>query len=469
MPSYAPDLSPFYRQKLDWRTCVGNDECAWLTVPLDYAHPTGRTLRLAVLRVPAQDGSHRLGQLVVDPGGPGGSAVEYAAGGALSFGPELARHYDIVGMDPRGVGESSPLQCLDTKGLDTFLAADPSPDTPAELRRFSTLNRKFGEACLAHDRGLTEHMGTVEVAKDMDVLRAALGERKLDYQGASYGTLIGATYANLFPHHVGKMVLDGAIDPSLTTAQFTLGQAGGFQTALDAFVDDCVKRSSCALGDSRKTALQRIDQLINQADATPLPTGSGRRLTEALAETGIGFPLYAKSLWPQLREALAQAIDHGDGSDLLALADENNDRGKSGYTDNLINALYDVSCLDRDDYVPLSQVPRYLPEFEKVAPTFAREFAYEMSICQTWPVHTGRHAAPLHAKGAPPIVVIGTTRDPATPYRWAVGLARQLDSGHLITRDGDGHTGFRTGNSCVDDAVDAYWIDGKVPRNGLSC
>ncbi len=468
MPSYTENLKRFYEQKLDWRSCASGDECAWLTVPLDYAHPDGPTIRLAVLRVPAEQRSRRVGQLVVNPGGPGGSAIEYAAAGSLAFGATVARYFDIVGMDPRGVGESRPLECLRTAARDEFLAADPSPDTPAEVTRIDGLIRQFGEACLQRGGDLARHMSTVEAAKDMDILRAALGESKLDYHGASYGTLLGATYADLFPTHVGRMVLDGAIDPSLSTVDFSIDQARGFQTALDAFVADCVK-DSCPLGDDKQVALARIKQLLVEIDQQPLDTGSDRPLTEGLATAGIAYPLYAKSLWPRLRDALQRAIDDGDGAPLLALADQYNSRGSNGFTDNGTNALYAVNCLDHGDYVTSSEVPDYFGKFEKAAPTFARWFAYGMAACSTWPVQSGKHTVAMHAAGAPPIVVIGTTRDPATPYQWAKALAGQLDSGHLISRDGDGHTGFNMGNECVDDAVNDYLVKGKVPPDGLSC
>ena len=326
LPSTDTSLARFYGQKLDWSDC-GTYQCTRLTVPLDYAHPEGETIRLAVLRVPAEQRSRRVGQLVVNPGGPGGSAIEYAAAGSLAFGETIARYYDIVGMDPRGVGRSTPLECLRTAARDEFLAADPSPDDPAEVQGLDKLIREFGDACLARSGELARHMSTVEAAKDMDVLRAALGEPKLDYHGASYGTLLGATYADLFPKHVGRMVLDGAIDPSLSTPEFTLGQAKGFQTALEAFIDDCVGRLVSPRQD-KKEALARIDQLLDQIDRKPLETGSDRELTEGLASAGIAYPSTRESLWPRLRSALGSAIDDGDGSELLELADQYNSRAR---------------------------------------------------------------------------------------------------------------------------------------------
>jgi pimeloyl-ACP methyl ester carboxylesterase len=468
MPSYPAALRRFYEQRLDWTGC-GSYECALLSVPLDYAEPDGKTIDLAVLRVPATQRSRRIGQLVVDPGGPGASAVQYAAAGALAFGPTVARYFDLVGMDPRGVGQSTPLECLSTGALDEFFATDPSPDDVQEVGALDGQARAMGEGCVAESGDLARHVSTVEAARDMDVLRAALGEPQLDYLGASYGTFLGATYADLFPKNVRRMVLDGAVDPSLSTIDLALGQARGFQTALQAYVEDCVAGAGCPLGDDADAALARIRDLLDQLDAEPLETGTDRRLTEGLATNGVIYPLYVKTLWPQLTAALSAAIERDDGAPLLALSDRLTHRGASAYDDNSSEALYAVNCLDHDDAIPSSRVPAYLDRFEAASPTFGRTFSWSISTCQQWPVHTGHVTKALHAAGAPPIVVVGTTRDPATPYAWAKALAGQLDSGRLVSRDGDGHTGFRQGNRCVDGAVEAYLVKGVAPRDGLSC
>ena len=467
-PTYATSLTRFYRQKLHWHRCSAN-QCTKLTVPLDYAHPDGRTIRLAVLRVPARQRSNRIGQLVVNPGGPGGSAIDYAAEGPLAFGPTLTRFFDIVGIDPRGVGRSTPITCLGTAGTDAYLAADPEPDNAREAAAYDRVTRGLGNACLRHSGQLLSHVSTIEVAKDMDVLRAALRERRLDYYGASYGTLIGATYANLFPTHVRRMVLDGAIDPALSTTQLALGQARGFETALRAYVQDCVSHSGCPLGSNVEEGLDRIRSLLSQIENKPLDTGTHRPLTMGLAIIGVFQPLYNQTLWPILTYALGAAIDHGDGGPLLSRADRYSDRGPDDFTNNIISASIAVNCLDRDDYVPSSQVPSLLPRFEKASPTFAKVFAYGVATCADWPIKTHRKGSAIHAKGAPPIVVIGTSRDPATPYVWAKRLAGELDSGRLIRRNGDGHTGFNKGNRCVDDAVENYLLTGRPPRNGRSC
>ncbi len=252
-----------------------------------------------MLRAPATRRSERVGQLVVNPGGPGGSAVDYAELGPFTFGATLTRYFDIVGIDPRGVGKSTPLECADTKQTDEFFAEDPDPDTRAEATEVDRINRAFGQGCEERHPELTKHISTVEAAKDMDILRAALGERQLDYLGASYGTLLGATYADLFPRHIRRMVLDGALDPTLSSEELYLGQAGGFETALTAYVRYCIHQGNCILGSDETAAKRRVGQLLQQLDQSPLPTAS-RPLTEGLGRYGVVLPLYVRSLWPVL-------------------------------------------------------------------------------------------------------------------------------------------------------------------------
>jgi len=466
-PSSPADLARYYEQNLNWRSC-GDNQCSRLTVPLNYDDPEGETIELAVLRAPAAKRGQRVGQLVVNPGGPGGSGVQYAASGSFVFGDALTDYFDIVGFDPRGVGKSTPLECAGTKQTDEFLALDPDPDNAAEQARFDRLIREFGEGCLKNSGDLVRHMTTREVAQDLDILREALGERQLDYFGASYGTSIGATYADLFPTNIRRMVLDGAIDPTLSTLQLSLGQAHGFEIALRAYLQDCVDQGDCLLGDSVEAGAERIGQLLEDLDAQPLPTASGRELTQGLAQYGIILPLYKQEYWPLLTLSLQQALQ-GGGDRLLNLADQYASREEDAYKDNSIDAYYAVYCLDHSDYVRAGEVPDLLEEFEKASPTFGRIFAYGAAACESWPVKSGALPSLLEAEGAPPIVVVGTTRDPATPYEQAVTLAKQLQSGVLVSRDGDGHTGFQQGNDCVDRAIEGYLIGGTVPKDGLSC
>ena len=468
LPTTDPRLAAYYDQKLSWRGC-GDNDCATLSVPLDYAKPAGKKIGLAVLKVRAGDKSERVGSLVVNPGGPGGSGVLFASAGKYQFGNDLADHFDIVGFDPRGVGKSDPISCGGTSRLDEFLAMDPDPDDAAERDRMDSLTQGFGNACVADSGDLVKHISTQEAARDMDILRAALDEPKLDYFGFSYGTFLGATYAELFPKNVGRFVLDGALDPSLSTAELSLEQARGFETALRAYVKDCVDGGDCILGTTVDQGTRRVRQLLDELETEPLPTKDGRPLTEGLGMMGVWLPLYAKDYWGSLTKALTQAIEDDRGDDLLALADQYASRSEDGYDDNSMAALIAVNCLDHSDTISTDQVPSRFAQFEAASPTFGRAFAFSLSACSNWPVKSGERSVALHAKGAPPIVVIGTTRDPATPLVWAQALAKQLDSGQLITRDGDGHTGFRQGSECVDDAVEGWLVEGRVPKPDLKC
>jgi pimeloyl-ACP methyl ester carboxylesterase len=304
------------------------------------------------------------------------------------------------------------------------------------------------------------------------VLRAALGERVISYFGFSYGTELGATYADLFPARVGRFVLDGGVDPTLDVRESNLTQARGFETALRAYVANCLDvTDSCFLGDSVEEGLQRIRDLLDRLDAQPLGTSSDRPLTQGLAVTGIIAPLYSREAWIVLSQALRSAFD-GDGSLLLSLADQYSGRQPDGtYATNLLEAFPAISCLDDPVGFRPADVPRELPAFEEASPTFGRYFVWSLITCRDWPAaRGGDEPAPiLDARGAPPIVVVGTTRDPATPLEESEALASQLESGVLVTRDGDGHTGYNSGNECVDEAIESYLIEGVVPRDGLTC
>jgi pimeloyl-ACP methyl ester carboxylesterase len=462
----AAALERFYEQELDWQSC-GDNDCATLEVPLDYEQPADRSIELQLLRVPARDQDKRVGSLVVNPGGPGGSGVDYAAAAQTYFGPELRSVFDIVGFDPRGVARSTPLDCVTDAELDRFVAADPDPDTAAERARSDQLLAELGEGCVRESGALAEHMATEEAARDMDVLRAVLGDARLSYFGASYGTLLGATYADRFPERVGRMVLDGALDPSLPSLELNLVQAKGFETALRAYVGGCVNRGGCFLGDSVDRGVRRIRRFLDQVEEAPLPAGD-RKLAVGNAVLGIWAPLYNERNWPVLDASLRAAFE-GNGAPLLSLSDSYASRGPDGYLNNSLEALYAVNCLDRDDAIASSEVAQHLPRFAKASPTFGAIFAYSLASCAEWPVSTGRGPERLDAAGAAPILVVGTSRDPATPLEWAEALAEQLDSGVLVRRDGDGHTGYLSGNECVDGAVESYLVAGDVPDGTVDC
>ncbi|WGL52838.1 alpha/beta hydrolase [Nocardioides sp. BP30] len=466
----APDpaLARFYDQRLAWSSCRSKDQCSSLTVPLDYRHPAGATIKLAVLKVPAADAGERIGSLVVNPGGPGGSGVDYAADAGQSFRAPIRDHYDIVGFDPRGVGRSDPIDCVSDAQLDAIVAEDPAPSTPAEVRSYAQLNQVMADGCAKSP--LVAHISTVDAARDIDVLRAALGENKLAYFGASYGTKLGTTYADLFPTRVGRFVLDGAIDPTLDTEQLSVEQAAGFETALRSYVNSCVSASNpCFLGATVDAGLAKIKALLTQVEQKPLPASGGRELKGGNAFYGVAVTLYNRDYWVLLTQALQQAFT-GNGSALLQLSDAYASRsGDGSYSDNSMEALYAVDCLDDPSSVPAGKIASILPEFEKASPTFGDVFAWGMTSCADFKERSDDPAPPVGAPGADPIVVIGTTRDPATPLPWAKHLASLLSSGVLVTRDGDGHTGYNTGNSCVDSAVENYLDEGNVPQDNLSC
>lgn len=478
LPSSTPAaLAPYYGQKLAWRDCgVEGFQCATLKAPLDYAKPGAGDVRLAVARKKATGEGRPLGSLLVNPGGPGGSAVGYLQQFAgIGYPAEVRARYDMVSMDPRGVARSEPVECLDGRQMDTYTQSDVTPDDRKETDALVERYKKFAERCGARSSRLLRHVSTVEAARDMDILRAVLGDRKLNYVGASYGTFLGATYAGLFPGRAGRLVLDGAMDPSLSARQLNLEQTRGFETAFQAFAKDCVRRADCPLGGKGTPPAQVGDHLaafFRKLDAHPVPAGDadGRRLGEALATTGVIAAMYDEAAWPRLREALTSAMKNNDGAGLLALSDSYYERDADGQYTNLMFANAAVNCLDLPPaFDSPEQVEKDLPAFEKASPVFGKGLAWASLNCAYWPVRPTGEPHRIEAKGADPIVVVGTTRDPATPYPWAQSLAHQLSSARLLTYAGDGHTAYGRGSVCIDSAINAYLLEGTPPAKGKRC
>ena len=469
-PSEA--LAPYYAQQLEWSPC-DRFECASLRVPLDYAAPdAAKDLTLRVLRVKARDQEHRLGSLLVNPGGPGASGIDYAAGGADTIGgPQVRRYYDLVGFDPRGVARSDPIDCLSDSQLDQFLGTDPTPDNPAEEQALLRQAKAMADGCQAHSPDLIKHMATSDAARDMDVLRAALGDPQLNYLGKSYGTFLGATYADLFPLRVGRVVLDGVLPPDITSAEMSDGQARGFEIATKAYLKDCVSGGDCPLGDTVEAAETGLNDLFAQLDKNPLPTGDATipRLNEAWARNGVAQGLYDQGSWGVLTEAL-RAAKSGNGQVLMQLGDAYARRNPGGgYDGNIMESIFAVNCLDRPDSPDLATYEQYAKDISKSAPTWGTALAWGSLPCGVWPAKEGQGPHVVRAEGSNPIVVVGTTRDPATIYEWSKRLRDQLANAVLISFDGDGHTAYGRSNSCVDGAIDAYYVQGRVPKDGLSC
>lgn len=465
-PSAA--VQRFYDQRPEWEPC-GDFECTRIEVPLDYGHPRADRIQLNLLKNPADEPSQRVGALLVNPGGPGAPGTDMAGKSAKNyFRAPLRDSFDLIGFDPRGTGASTPVDCLTNRELDEFVAADPDPDTSAEVTEFVDWTERFGAGCARLSGELAEHVSTYDAARDMDIIRAVLDEPKLNYFGFSYGTKLGSTYAAQFPGRVGRLVLDGAVDISLSFLDASRQQAAGFQTALNAYVDDCVDRGDCYLGDTRAAALSRVEGFVDQVENEPIPVGD-RDLTSGLAFLGIITPLYNADYWGFLTQALGDAME-GDAAFLLQLADLYLSRNEDGtYADNSAEAIYAINCLDDPSSLPPSQVPRHYAEFQEASRTFGRVFAWGLTGCRGFDHERGSFDWKFDAAGADPLLVIGTTRDPATPYRWAVALAEQLDSAILVSRDGDGHTGYNSDNECVDEAIEDYLIDGAVPDGDVDC
>lgn len=461
-PVPSPSVAP-----IAWNDCGNGFQCGTVDVPLDYADPAGPVVRLALVRLPATDQAHRLGSLVVNPGGPGGSGVGFVRAGASTLFPsDLRARFDIVGFDPRGVGDSTPVRCIDD--LEHFVPLDARAEDAADLADLVAGAKTFAAGCERRNPELLPHLSTPEVARDLDLIRSALGDPKLTYLGFSYGTLIGATYATLFPGRIRAMVLDGALDPSLDLTAVRTGQANGFEAALGRFLADCAADAGCPFRSGGRPG-PAFDALMARIDRQPLPTPrlEGREpVNSTIAWLAVTGALYSQGAWPALAVALAEA-QAGDGTDLLLMSDPFRGRKPNGAYSNMVDAYAAITCLDFPAAHDVAAYGALADRLSAVAPRFGRLLAFNDIDCAFWPVPATRTPAPATAPGAPPIVVVGSTGDPATPYPWAVSLARQL-RGVLVTREGEGHTAYQY-SSCVRQAVDAYLLDAAPPAAGLDC
>lgn len=463
----SPALHPYYGQRLVWKDCGGGFRCTTAVAPLDWSAPGSGRVRLALTERSAS--GHRIGTLFMNPGGPGVSAVAFLKGNAKGFFDQsLLDAYDIVAWDPRGVGESTAVDCYGTKGLDSVLFLDPDlPEGSSTLRsRVDRTYRAFGRACAENTpAGLLAHVDTISTVDDLDMLRAAVGERKLDYFGFSYGTFIGAEYADRYPTHVGRMALDGAVDPSINSFEQDLANTKAFGAALQSYLAQCVRQASCPFrGLSVGEATDAIARLLVQLRQSPLRAADGRLVNSSYLRTAIDAALYDKGSWPYLTRALTE-IFRGTTTTTLLLADSYVDRGPKGYTDNLFEAIYAVDCLDRPVETDPAVLARQGRQLDAADPLRAADNTNDLgdAACANWPVKPTGKPHRVSAPGSPPILVLGTTGDPATPYAWAQSLARQLPQGVLLTLRGEGHTAYRNHVGCIDRRVDAYFVRGTVP------
>jgi len=469
-PAGAPTtLAGYYAQRLDWQSCDDGFQCARLLVPFDYTRPDGRRFSLPVIRLPATDPSRRIGALVVNPGGPGGSGVQYALGARSEFPAAVRARFDIVGFDPRGVGASEPaLTCMTGPELDQYFATDDEPANAAQLAEVIRESKLYAARCEQRSAALLPYVGTQNAARDLDVLRSALGQSQLTYLGKSYGTYLGAWYAQLFPTHVRALVLDGAVDTDTPSLADDITQAEGFQVAFRSFAAWCLASASCPLP-STGAGVTRTQALITRANATPLASqlGDGQVADGAMLLNGIAAALYSTAYWPDLKIGLTGAFA-GNGTVLVELANLLYERNPNGTYTNLADADTAISCLDRPWPHSLAAFQSAAAAAARVAPLFGAPIVWGSLACAYWPV-PAYPPARIRAAGARPILVVGTLRDPATPYRQAQALAADLASGVLLGWNGDGHTGYGEGSACVDTIVNDYLIDLAVPRSGRVC
>jgi pimeloyl-ACP methyl ester carboxylesterase len=466
-PADDPDLARFYGQRLIWGECLEGAECARLTVPLDWSAPAAETITVAVGRVRAS--GERLGALVFNPGGPGVAAQEYAGSAKELMGDALAEHYDFVAMDPRGVGRSEPqIRCGTDAQTERRMDLDTSPDDPAEVAQAVREEKLFAADCQQNTGKLLAHVDSVSVARDIDVLRDVLGERQLVFWGASYGTFLGAWYAETFPWRVGRMLLDGAVDPSLAPQAYLEGQSRGFSQALRRFVEHCQDGRRCPLTGDVEQGIRTVGDLMDRVDRSPLRTDSGRRLTQSRMYTGMAQGLYNDTLWDELTDGLREAL-RGEGTMLLRLADTYLGRDENGRYTQEVFAGSAIYCLDHPEERTIEQIQGTARELGRRYPPFGADINWGAIGCSLWPIPNALRPQRLTAEGAAPILVVGTVEDPATPYDWAKSLASQLSSGRLLTWEGSGHTAFRRGNRCIDRAVEEYLISGTLPPEGKRC
>ncbi len=440
--------------------------CGQLRVPLDYGHPDATSISLSVIRIhTTQNTTTPVQSLLVNPGGPGGGGLDFGLGLLGQLSPAVTRHFDIIAFDPRGVGRSSPVQCLTDTQKDQFLAASPDSTTRAGVLAEERLTRRLSQDCARRVGSGLRFYNTVATARDMDQLRQAVGDDVMNYLGFSYGTELGWTYAHLFPAQVHTFVLDGAVDPTQMHKENSTVQLQGFEGAFAQFAAWCRHAATCSRLPDPTAAVRRVYASTRRA---PLDTGTSRPLTESLAGTGVIEALYSRSSWPQLATALTEA-QRGNGSGLLTLADRYNQRQADGSYANIIDANTTISCNDSPAHTPpsVSSILRRSKALARRFPLFGNE-AGGGPGCLGWQPH--RTPVPPPSAATPkPVLVVGNLHDPATPYRGAVNLAKELGNAGLLSWNGEGHTSYLSGSSCVDHYVNDYLIHGTMPPHHTIC
>jgi pimeloyl-ACP methyl ester carboxylesterase len=461
---------------LEWTACADGFECANALVPRDYANPNGPKLRLAVTRLPAQDQEHRIGSLFVNFGGPGGDAVATLQAIGKDLFASLNERFDIVGFDPRGTGESeSAINCkVNQETLGLYAQPFTTPEN-LNVRVWIARAQRLVNACVSRNRSILPYVATASVARDMDLLRRAVGDRKLSYLGFSYGTFLGATYASLFPTRYRAPVLDGALDADQyinRPMESLLQQSAGFERALGRFFQACAANQEACLGFGGDDPHRAFDDLVAQADVNPIPAfGDDPRAVDGedmLSAAILG--MYAKQLWPLLAEALAEA-QSGDATVLRFIADVSYGWLPDGTYDPAADRYFTLSAAEQRYTSDVSTFRKAGRNSWGLFDHFWWNSGYVELPLGLFPIQArGIFYGPFHAsRQAPTILVVGTTYDPATPYRGAKRLVAELGNALLLTMKGDGHTAYGGNSACIDAAVDAYFVVGTLPAPGTVC
>lgn len=463
-------FAEYFDQKVKWTDC-DDLECATIKVPIDWTDEKSESVEIGMAKQAASGKSK--GTLFVNPGGPGGSGVDFVQ---YATSDDLADNFDVVGWDPRGVGASTQVTCLDDADMDAKLYdtfADPY-FTQAWVDDLAAENKKFTEACVDNTGDLLAHLDTVSTANDLELMRALLtGDDPIEYLGYSYGTFIGATYAELFPKHVGHMVLDGAVDPMINAFDQLVVQMGGFESAFRAYMTDCLTKADCPFTGTLDEGLAQAKAFLESVDGLGLSSPDGRPFDSATAGTGLAFAMYSEDYWDYLSQAVTE-VRAGTTDTMFLLADSYNERGQDGSYGNSVDVYTATECVDADFTEDGNSTLEGLKKIDAAAPTIGRyialdDYAELDTTCDNWPYPPADRPKSYDAKGAAPILVVGTSNDPATPFAWAKSLASQLDSGVLISVQGEGHTAYNGGNTCVDTTVDDYFIDDTVPSEDPKC
>jgi len=448
------DLTPYWQQSLNWQPC-GSALCATMKVPLDWDNPGKAALDIKVTKAPSENPTK--GPLFVNPGGPGIEGGTFA----MNLGSDKWKGYDIIAWDPRGSGGSTHVQCGTTEQTDKAYFADGTPDDEAEKTALNDVWAAFARECREASGELLDHISTIENVRDLDLLRFLTGAEKLNYLGVSYGTFIGAMYAELFPERTGHLVLDSAVD---ITNEGEVSQAEGFELAFGLYADWCAGEGSCSLGNSRDEVISRINSFLHGLDAKPLKVGD-RQVTQGQGTSGIVLFLYSgKEAYPGLTQLLESAMK-GDGRVILKASDLQTGRAENGW-ETVAYAFPAIRCVDQPD-AGVAATEEARKKVAEKAPVFGGNMGSEL-VCERWTANSAPNLK-LTGKGAAPILVVGATGDSATPYQQAVTMAKQLESGHLLTYDGPGHGSVTSGNACVDETVTAYFEDGTLPEDGKTC